>query len=86
MFIAYETISPEVVQAAHGDITLIAKGTVILSKAGGIVQEAYYAPGFSAHIIPAHLHSNHSELLMSSSINDEKRCYLFQKALFTRVS
>lgn len=67
------------VHAAHGETTSIGKGTVNIPIDGGIIQEAYSAPGVSSHIISADLPSAHFEVVMPSSLKTEKGCYLFKK-------
>lgn len=83
-FVTYQRIAPEIVQAAHGEITPIGKGTVIIPISGGIMQAAFHAPGFSSNIIAGHLLLDNFEVIPSSSIRVEKVCFVFKQGYFNK--
>lgn len=78
LFSSYEQITPESVQIADGTSAIVGKGTVKVWLGKDVTMMAYHAPDFNANIVASHSLSESFEVLMSSSIRNEKTCALFR--------
>lgn len=84
-FIYYNKIDPEIVHAAYGKNILIGRGKVLIPVADWTIEEAYQAPGFSAHIVAAHLIYEHLDVVLYLTIKESNGCYMLYGSLPERV-
>lgn len=76
LFSKYEKINKVEVNVAKGKAFAIGRGTVTVNVGENIDLEGYHCPEFSSHILAAHMLSQHSDILFTSTPN--KMCKLYK--------
>jgi len=76
LFVEYETMDAEVVQAASSESRLVGKGKVWIPLHGGMIIEGYHAPEFSSHILSVPQLSTQFLIVFTNTIKPYNGCFI----------